>query len=76
MAILAADVDPETIAFMERVMLAIGVDTPTALANLLVREGLLEFSEGRKVFKWARGESAPDHRATLMLLRRAGLLDG
>jgi hypothetical protein len=60
---------------MQRVMAGIGVETPTELANLLVREGLLEFSEGRKVFKWASGESAPNHKATLMLLKRAGLLD-
>ena len=71
---MPAKVDPEVIAFMKQVMLAIGVATPSELADLLVREGLLKFSEGRRVFKWAKGESAPNHKATLMLLRRAGLL--
>jgi hypothetical protein len=67
--------DPEVQAFMRRVMEAIGVDTAGELTNLLAREGVLQATDLRKVHKWVRGESAPNHKATLRLLERAGLLE-
>lgn len=55
-------------------MAAIGVENASQLVTLLIREGLLEYTEARKVFRWCTGESAPNHEATVMLLERAGLL--
>ena len=64
----------ETAVFIECVMEAVGVSTPSALADRLVDERLFRYSEGRKVHKWASGESAPNFRSTMRLLQRAGFL--
>ena len=67
--------DPETIAFMQQVMAGIGVTRRRSSRTCSSEKGCSITRKARKVFRWARGESAPNNKATLMLLRRAGLLE-
>lgn len=60
---------------MRRVMGGIGVRTATELYDLLIEERLVRPSKARKVFRWVSGESAPNNKATVMLLERAGFLN-
>jgi hypothetical protein len=64
----------EVIAFMECVMEAVGVSRPVDLENLLTREGVLESSEARKLYRWKNGQNGPNFQSTMRLLRRAGFL--
>lgn len=67
--------DPDVRAFMREIMDAVGVRTAGELTNLLAAEGILRATELRKVHRWVAGTSAPSHRATMILLRRAGKLE-
>ena len=68
--------DPEVREFMRRVMEELDVDTADQLADLLTAEHLFRASELRKMHRWVTGENAPNHHATMRLLRRAGFLNG
>jgi hypothetical protein len=66
--------DEDVITFMACVMEAIGMSRPVDLERLLVNEGIFDYSEGRKIKKWRRGENGPSFHSTMRLLRRAGFL--
>lgn len=59
---------------MQRVMRALNVDNGSSLTAKLIEVGAIDQKEWRKVAKWVRGENAPDHYATMSILRAAGML--
>lgn len=59
---------------MRLVMDRLGVSSTAALHHRLVELGALEPKDFRKVPKWVGGYNAPDHAATLAILRAAGML--
>lgn len=69
----AKEPDPVVIAFMERVMAALKMDTPQ-LQQALVDDKYLRVSQIRSVNRWVAGTAAPNFRSTLYLLERAQLL--
>jgi hypothetical protein len=64
---------PEGAHFVREVMRIIGAERPADLVRMLGGKWL-ERDQERKVYKWHRGESAPNFQGTVALLNLAGLL--
>jgi hypothetical protein len=63
--------DERTIVFMRGIMDDLGVANAGELATLLITEGVVTFTESRKVARWVTGENAPNHKMTLTLVELA-----
>lgn len=64
---------PEAAKLMTHVMAHVHAENPTALSKAL-GGGWTDRDQQRKLYKWWRGEQAPNFEATITLLRAGGLL--
>lgn len=66
--------DTEAGQLMRAVMARLGVATVPELGKALGGEWVKRDPE-RKLYKWYRGQAAPNYASTMMLIRRAGWLN-
>lgn len=66
--------DESVVVFMREVMDCLGTPNAGALAERLLAEGIVSYTESRKVARWVSGENAPDHAMTLRLLELAKMV--
>jgi hypothetical protein len=64
----------ETVVLMREIMDRLGTPTTAALTERLMAEGLVSYTESRKVARWVSGENTPDGLMTMKLLRLAGMV--
>lgn len=65
---------PAVVAFIETLMVRTGTTTPAELRAHLGEPWTTNRDQERKLYKWHRGETAPNFYSTLELLRAAGML--